>query len=104
VQIRGFEEQDIKLTIETESATDSQKHSSATPYPPTSSPPQNSSLSSNVAPNDKGVITRTYTNSMTATRAFDAIDFPFSSGARIEPGNGVALKTSENFNAFWQDF
>ena len=67
-------------------------------------------ISSNVTLNNRGVITRTYTNLTAAaiengeSRVFGGIHFPFSSGAGIELGNAVALKTLENFDAFWQDF
>jgi membrane-associated phospholipid phosphatase len=67
-------------------------------------------ISSNVTLNNRGVITRTYTNLTEAaiengeSRVFGGIHFPFSSGAGIALGNAVALKTMENFDEYWSDF
>jgi PAP2 superfamily len=67
-------------------------------------------VSSNVTLNNRGVITRTYTNLTEAaiengeSRVFGGIHFPFSSGAGITLGNAVALKTLEKFDEYWSDF
>ena len=70
----------------------------------------NVTISSNVTLNNRGVITRTYTNLSAAaiengqSRVFGGLHFPFSSQGGIDLGTAVALKTLANFDAYWQEF
>ncbi|TID16480.1 acid phosphatase/Vanadium-dependent haloperoxidase [Venturia nashicola] len=70
----------------------------------------NATVSSNVTLDNRGVITRTYTNLTEASiengqsRVFGGLHFPFASQAGISLGNAVALATLKNFDAHWAEF
>ncbi|KAE9989125.1 hypothetical protein EG328_000056 [Venturia inaequalis] len=67
-------------------------------------------VSSNVTLDNRGVITRTYTNLTEAaiengqSRVFGGLHFSFASQAGMNLGNAVALATLKNFDAHWEEF
>lgn len=70
----------------------------------------NITISSNVTLDNRGVITRTYTNLTAAaiengdSRVFGGLHFTFSSATGIALGNAIAVETLAKFDEYWKDF